>query len=508
MKHLDLLAFTDKLTSLRAISSICKETTNGASYSGEFNLRVKNILEDLKQIIIQHDISSLYIKIDDMDENWKDVSFNHHISKWSLSIGNKKELLELAGMISSDIESFLFFDNNYFNDEWLQESSNLQQLNSKKPKKIFVYGLRYMFGGPRIALIPLNKSKEELPSAWLKSTKLPDPEKIHKTVHFITSDQNDFSLENLLITWGEVDNKQAQIFHIASAKALICSLVQEYYNDQKVILNGKKRLEIKLLDKDENLDFINKKNIDKLCDIVAWCYEKEDEKTRILLLVDRLTLDINQEKALMHIIPTIIEKAYIEAESRYKYVILDRKIEYTKELADLQKDISNIADKYATSTNNYTTGLLKDILAFASILTVGVIAKKFIDEKLLFSPEAELLFRAFAIYLFISFFLRILHFTVVVYQFEKLTISWKEIVRNHMSAKELKLYVNTALKSVKRTFLLIAFIVSIIYIAMSLASWNSTYILNSMIYPNNTIEKQDNNSTKKYIDSNCSSHTL
>ena len=504
MKHLDLFTFTTILTDISKESLDYKETTNGFTCNGNSSSIVKKYLEDIKIIVNKYNITSLYLKIDDTTEDWNEVAFNDTF-KWNLSIGNKKELLELAGVISSDIEVFLFFNNDYFINEWLKEPSNLKQLNSSKPKKIFVHKLAYMFGGPRIALVPLDKIKEELPSEWLKSTKLPDIEKIHKTVHFITSDENDFSLENFLITWGDIDNDIAKIFHIASAKALLRSIVQEYYNDNKVVLNGKKRLEIKLSEEGEDLSFISNENINKLYNIIAWCYGKEDEKTRILLLVDRLTLDIDQEKSLLQTIPNIIEKAYVEAEAKYKYVILDRKIEYTKELADLQKDISNIADKYATSTNDYIAGLLKDVLTFAFILTVGVIAKKFVDEKLLFSSEAELLFKAFAIYLGISFFLRIIHFFVVVHQFENLTISWKEVVRNHMSAEELKSYVRTALKKVKKSFLWIVFLISIIYILISIASWNSTKILKFIIQQvnvtntsqHNIVKKEDNDSMEK-----------
>ncbi|MDD2356465.1 MAG: hypothetical protein PHX13_00970 [Thiovulaceae bacterium] len=501
---MNLSALANKLSVLRTLANTAqKETTNGISYSGDFNQEVKQILEDLKQVIIQYNLTGLYLQIDDLNEDWS-TSFQGSISNWSLSIGDKKELLESAGVMSVDVDAFLFFSKDYFVKEWLTKASNIKKLNSIKPKKIFIDGLELIFGGPRIAFIPLNKQTEELPSEWLKSTKLPDKEKIHKTVHFITSEEDDFSPENFLITWGDMDNKIARTFHIFSAKALLRTLVQEYYNDQKAILYGKKRLEVKISELNEDVNFISKKDIDILYKIVTWCYAKEDETTRILLLIDRLTLDINQEKSLLHIVPEIIEKAYAEAESRYKYVILDRKVEYTKELAELQKDISNIADKYAVSTNDYISGLLKDILAFAFVLTVGVVAKKFIDEKLLFSPEAELLFKAFAIYLFISFFLRILHFIIVVYQFEKLSISWKEIVRNHMSASELKSYVNKALKSVKITFICVVCLVSIIYIGMAIASWNSTYILKSIIHPinennkpNQGFKKREDNSTNK-----------
>lgn len=501
MEHLNLSTFANKLSALRKLeNTTLKETTNGISYSGEFNQNVRQILEDLKQIVAQYHLTGLYLQMDDIDEDWSNTSFEGSISNWHLSIGNKKELLESSGEPSVDVETFLFFSKDYFVEEWLTKASNINQLESKKPKKIFVDGFELMFGGPRIAIIPLAKMKEELPSEWLKSTKLPDQEKIHKTVHFITSEQNDFSPENFLITWGDTDNDLAKIFHVLSAKALLRTLVQEYYNDQKVILYGKKRLETKISTLNENVDFIKKKDIDTLYQIVTWCYAKEDETTRILLLIDRLTLDIDQEKSLLHAVPNIIIKAYKEAESRYKYVILDRKVEYTKELADLQKDISSIADKYAVSTNEYASGLLKDILAFAFILTVGVIAKKFIDDKLLFSHEAELLFKAFSIYLFISFSLRVTHFLIVIYQFEKLTISWKEIVRNHMSETELRAYVSTALQSVKRSFKAIVWIVSIIYITMVCASWNSTSILKAILHPTNEIsrpEKQENNLTKQ-----------
>lgn len=398
-------------------------------------------------------------------------------------------------ILLSDTKELLFFSKDYFENEWLEKSKGIlnpiikDDLTSTTPFKIYVYGLENEFGGPRIAILPLLKRNDELPIEWLKSTKLPDSEKIQKTVHFITSEQVDFSPEKFLITWGDVDCELAKRFHVASAKVLLCTLIQEFYNNEKILLHGKRRLEMKLSEEDDNFNYINKQNIEKLIEIVSWCYAEDDENTRILLIVDRLSLDINLEKSLLNIVPENINKAFKEAKSRYKYVVLDRKSEYTKELADLQKDISGIVDKYVVSTNDYTLGFLKDVLAFAFILTVGVVAKKFVNEKLLFSNEAGIFFKAFAIYLAISFILRLSHFIVVVYQSEKLAISWKDIVRNHMSSDELKNHVSQALKSVKRSFSIIVFAVSIIYVVMIYMSWNSSETL-AYVFTHEKISKE------------------
>ena len=494
MKELELCSLSKVFEDLREYANLInQESLFGISYKGNLSSEVIEILVDLKEFVINSNFNDvIHLNIDDIEEDWADVSFEGS-TIWSISIGDKESLLKVTGSIPGDTKELLFFDKKYFEDEWLEKASGISDpiakgdLTCSNPHKIFVYGLEFSFGGPRIAVIPLDKMKQELPSPeWLKSTKLPDWTKIHKTVHFISSDANEFSPEKFLITWGDIDCDLAKKFHVASAKVLLCTLVQEYYNDKKVLLHGKKRLEVKISSIGENIDFINKKTIDNVKQVVEWCYAEDDESTRILLVIDRLSLDIDPEKSLLHVIPEVINKAYIEAKSRYKYVVLDRKAEYTKELSDLQKDIVGISDKYVSSTNDYTSGFLKDIIAFAFVLSVGVIAKKLINEKLLFSEEAGLLFKAFAVYLLISFALRFWHFVVVVVQSEKLAISWKDIVRNHMSSEELRNHVNTSLKGVKINFSLIIFVVSVMYLCMALMSWNSAYTLKLITDTNST----------------------
>lgn len=465
-----------------------KETTNGINYSGQINDEIVSIICELKEYIITSKLEKSFLFIlDEVEEDWDSLSFKGS-KKWELSIGDKQQLLNNSSN-SEDIKELLFFDKEYFS-QWLEKASGLANpieqgfLTAYIPHKIYVYDLEHFFGGPRIAIIPLSKRFTDLSVyGWLNSTKLPSIGKIQKTVHFISSDVVDFSPENFLITWGDINCELATKFHVASAKSLLYTVVQEYYNDNKIILNGKKRIEVKMSDNREVS--IDKESIETLVEVVSWCYAENDETTRILLLVDRLSLDIDEKSCLLGVVKNKINTAFNEAKSRYKYVVLDRKAEYTKELSELQKDIVGVIDKYISSTNEYILSFLRDILTFAFILTVGVVSKKIVNENLLFSKEADIFFKAFAIYLAFSLLLRLWHFIFVVKQAEKLIISWKNIVRNHMSAQELKEHIRNALSSAKLNFKIVLFVVSLLYIFMSIISWNSNktfnYIFNESI---------------------------
>lgn len=490
MIEVDLNKLAENIENLRNNSDFQKETLLGIHYQGVLNQKVINILKELKNIIIGSNIEDkVRCNLDEEYESWNDIIFEGS-KEWSISIGDKSSLLNPLPNAHEDIKEFIFFDKNYFLNEWIEESSGIRNpfeigdLTKNNQNKIYVYGIDDFLGGPRIAILPLNRRFDDLSAYdWLKSTNLPSSDKIMKAVHVISPNVvTNFTPENFLITWGNLDCDLALRFHQASAQALLYTLVQEYYSNNKILLHGKKRIEVKMCKENdidlEHIDNITKKNIDDLRKIVNWCYSSQDETTRILLIIDRLTLDIDTDKTLLQVIPEKICKAFKEAQSRYNYIIKDRKAEYAKELSDLQKDIVSVVDKYVTGTNNYILGFLKDILTFAFILTVGVLAKKLVHESLLFSDEAGVFFKGFAIYLCFSFILRLWHFIVVVKQAEKLTISWKDIVRNHMSTSELRNYITDALKGVKLNFKIIVSFLSLMYILMAFASWNSSKTLN------------------------------
>lgn len=488
MENFDLKKLAAILTLLRQYSNEPKETLNGIFYKGQIdNQNVLDILYELKDLVLGTYIENeLHLKINDFTESWKSLNLSIN-DNWSLSIGDKLSLLNTNE--NKDIKEYLFFDKNYFTNEWLNKASGLNtpledsDLNCGQPVKIYVHDLDNFLGGYRIAILALSDRNKDLSEYdWLKSTQLPNTERIKKTVHFISSDNiSNFTPERFLITWGDTECDLARMFHLASAKALLYTIVQEYYSNEKILLHGKRRIEIKMSkNNDIDIEYVNnisKDSIDQLRKIVSWCYAENNEATRILLLIDRLSLDINIDKCFIQVVPYKIQKAFEEAKARYKYVILERKVEYTKELSDLQKDITSIADKYISKTNEYILGFLKDILSFAFILTVGVVSKKLIDENLLFSQEATIFFRGFSVYLLCSFVLRLWHFWVAVSQTEKLVTYWKNIVRNHMSSEELKDFISNGLDGVKKQFKKIIIIVSILYFVMIGCSWFSTSVL-------------------------------
>ncbi|UWY59532.1 hypothetical protein [Aliarcobacter butzleri] len=65
-----------------------------------------------------------------------------------------------------------------------------------------------------------------------------------------------------MITWGDTECDLAKRFHLASAKALLYTIIQEYYSNEKILLHGKRRIEIKM-SKSDDIDIEYANNITK-----------------------------------------------------------------------------------------------------------------------------------------------------------------------------------------------------------------------------------------------------
>lgn len=452
------------------------ENSFGANYSGLLNATSRAVLNELSQLICENAITSIRLQVDEQDEAWDEVDFSdQRMLDWVVSVTDKAALLRDSLAINVDIDGLLFFDKVYFLESWLPKVSGLlggdlhQSLQSERPLKIFLCGLEDSFGGPRIAIVPTNKYDQVLPVEWMISTKLPNLEKLLKSVHFVTGNAVMVSPERFLFNWGSVDNAIATYFNKACVVYAMISLVQEFYGWDKVVLKGRRKLELSICDNE--LQEFSTRDIDAVIACVEWCYAESDEETRTLLVVDRLTLDLKDDQALIDAV-RLVFAAFAEARSRYKYVVLDRKKDYTKELSDIQKDLSGVVDKYVSASHQFTGSLLADVLALAFVLTAGVVSRRFIAEDALKSPEAVVLFKSFSIYLVVAMILRFWGAISVSLISTKLFTDWKGIVRSHMSAEELQRIVDNSLSSVKVNFWITCIVVFVIYVVMALSCWN------------------------------------
>lgn len=461
--------------------STYSENTFAATCSGNMTESAREDLASLAKLINGSNLEAIRLKLEGFDESWDEIDFSSpDLSEWSITVTDKKKLLEAASAISIDLDAMLFLSLDYFLKIWLPDVSGMvggeldTAFKTERPLKIFLHGLQAPFGGPKVAIIPTKTYEEALPVEWLASTKLPQLDKILKQVHFVTGSAVMVSPEKFFLTWGESNPEISYYFDSAFATYALVSLSQEFYGWDKIVLKGKRKLEIPAFEKQPRN--IKNKELEALTKCVEWCYAESDEETRILLVVDRLSLDIKDGEPLIKAIH-LIAPAFTEAKSRYKYVVLDRKKDYTKELSEIQKDLSGVVDKFVTASNQFVGSLLTDVLALAFVLTAGVVSRRFIAEDALRSPEAIILFRSFAVYLVVAVSLRVWGAIAVSLISTRLFTDWKGIVRSHMSANELQVMIDNSLFPVKVNFWASCVVIVAIYIIMALACWNAELTL-------------------------------
>lgn len=481
MISLNLGDFSSLISMLSTHSNAkCIETTDGINYAGKYSRDVFECLLAISEYVIDFNLSSISLKVDDFQEEWADVDFSSEdYDSWELSIADKQEILTASKAISVDIDGLLFFNVRYFEDNWLKTSSGLNApelsgaLNADKPIKLFVHGIDYECGSSKIAVIKTSSFDKELANDWMQSTKLPHTNDVRKYLHVVSNNKVTFSPERYFLTWGDLESPIAAYFNNALTVSLLLTLCQEYYGKEKVVLTGKKRLEVCLYDTLSEYT-VKPMDLDCLMQTVIWCYAESDIETRVLLVIDRLTLDLGQNDSLLSAVK-LFGNSLVEAKNRYRYVILERKKEYTKELSDLQKDVSTVASTISKSSLDFTDSLLKDILALAFVLTAGVVSRRLVQEDILNSPQAIALFKAFSIYLIISAILRGAHSLVITHQSKSVFLHWKGILRNYMTEQEFLEKVDECLAPVIFRFRIGLAVVLAIYIIMIISCWNSVF---------------------------------
>ena len=295
-----------------------------------------------------------------------------------------------------------------------------------------------------------------------KST-LPNDESIRKQVHFISSESINIDPVRFSLPLKFIRTPFAKFAFINYQKLLTACLVKEFFNEDKVVISGVKRIESKLMENQTHL--ASREEISLLEECVAWAYSS-NTTAKLVLLMDRISLDVSESG----IIPSIfihLKSAFSQASYRYEFVVKDRKEAHAKELIDLQKDIRSATESYSKSATELVSGLLKDALSAIFVIAISLFSR-FIGKSITDSDiQLNVLFYGLAIYLLISVGVRVYLSSVSLSMSLKDLEYWKDTARNHMSSEEFKTHISARTSGYKTLFKYSCIAVVAIYLLLA-----------------------------------------
>lgn len=331
----------------------------------------------------------------------------------------------------------------------------------------FVYEIAHAFGGPRIAIDDIAGSR--IPVDWPQRYDGPDDDSIKRQVHLLASEGTALNPAPFVLSWGDIDSTTASQFRIFSGQVLAACIAQEFYGHTRVVLKGARRLEIPLSDESDVVP--TAAQLDAIWKAVRWVYEERPE-VRAALMADRLTLDLVNGQSLLAGAARYVDDALKQSIEQYKFVIAERKDVYAKELRELLKDVQQQAILFSDKVRSILNSLLRDVLAALLLISLGLFSRIGRTEEVLASKEADLLFKALAIYLVVSLCLQLLvHLRDLRLSGGELKY-WTDATRNQLGMDDIERHLNEPIKARRSSFYSMVLILSMIYLAMAAAAWN------------------------------------
>lgn len=331
---------------------------------------------------------------------------------------------------------------------------------------IWLNGLDDTYSGTCLSILPLEAPPESVFER--DEIDLPGDESIRSQVHVLS----DFTvkIEPVRFRLPDIaaDEECLKPIFDCYQELLVSCLVKEFYTREKVVVSGIKRITTAL----SNDEFeINLKQLLVLEECVRWVYAERTE-TRLLLLMDRLSLDLPEGSSLLPSLYSHLLQALEQAQWRYEFVIKDRKEAHAKELAGLQKDVKAASDGYSGAAHELVVGLLKDALSSIFLLSIGLLSRLAGREGFLESQLFAVLSKGLACYLLIGVIVRV----AIGYQGLSLSFNdlmyWKDVTRNHMSKNEFQEHVTVRTRPYKLLYHQSAIGVFIVHLLLALFVWN------------------------------------
>ena len=451
----------DQLSSLQ---SLIEASTQISEFEGRLELSItagaaQEIACEGLNRWLQEGVITLSIDGDNCDK-WEELSDAlEDLQCWVVL--QKASFIKQRWSCESETEQFVFFTTDGFM-KWLDQHASpfsaSHPLYKQKKTLIRLNDLDSAQEGEFLSVVPLDYA-EQLTSA--PGNDLPCDEDIRSLVHFVSKESLNVDPSRFRLPDSAMDIECLRPIFWCYEKLLVSCLVEDFYSIDRVVVAGIKRLTLRLC-AEETADL---EKLIALEQAVRWVYAERPE-TRLLLLMDRISLDLPTEQALIPSIYSHLDQALEQARYRYEFVIKDRKEAHSKELSDLQKDIKTATDGYSRSANDLVTGLLRDALSSIFLLSIGLFSKFIGNTDLLDERFMGWLFKGLCVYLIVSIAVR----AVVGWKGLALSLQdlkyWKNVTRNHMSCDEFDSHINKRTKPYRRLYIYSAFAVTLIYFAL------------------------------------------
>ncbi|MCG9097846.1 hypothetical protein [Laribacter hongkongensis] len=398
---------------------------------------------------------------------------------WRLIFG-KRQLAERM-RTRDDEATLLFFTVEGFHhwltsaDPFLYPMGNEPDL--AKPTTVRVHGLQEGFGGPLLWVLPSEGDAPEVVAA-----KLPDLSEVHGLIHTNAVKPLRVCPAAYALTWGNLTSAEAAPLIRLSARVLSACLVQELrlVGDQyEVTLRGTKRLSLPLFDDEQT---VTCETLHGLIEAVRWVYEERPE-TRLRLIMDRLSIDIEPSLSLLSGVDKYLAAALQQARDSYAFVILERKDAYHKEVRELMKDMKSQADLYAAKVRDLVSSLTRDVLGILVFIGFSFIGK--FDQKnlqvLLKSAELALLVKVLAGYLVLSFVLQLSsQWRDAKLAFDE-SKTWLDVLQHYSSQADKRDRFLKPIGKRRQTLFVAMWIIAAIYGALVLVTWNLPFIVELLL---------------------------
>ncbi|HIF5621235.1 TPA: hypothetical protein ACX3DI_004474 [Vibrio parahaemolyticus] len=406
------------------------------------------------------------------------------------AVVNKGDVLnsEISVDVQEGVNQYLFFSEDAYST-WLQRNiSGIFDrnccLNSSSPIVIWLGFGDVDVKGERLSIISLSKQSSPIFNV-ASGINIPSSDDVKAQTHFVGQAETVCEPLNYRLPRDIDVCPLTQPFYNAYEQLLAVSLSKEFLGSNSIVVSGIKRLSLKLVADNHVCDTAQ---LGLLESVVSWVYE-ERTQVRLLLVMDRISLDLADDCCFIPSIYSQLTKALEQAKDKYEFVIKDRKEAHAKEISDFQKDIKSATDGYSKSTNDLVSGLFKDALSAIFFLAIMLFSRLIGKEDLLDSENIHWLFKILSVYLLLSPVIRI--------YFERQTLSlslgdlehWKDTTRNHISHKEVKDLIDSRTKPYKclyRKAMLLVFGASII---LSIFAWNIPRLMNHAAHTEEQVEQ-------------------
>lgn len=480
MKEKNLIfELRDKIFDLYVKASSSEDSVEDLSIDGEEDVELLQLASEIIFLAkslgvhtsIRLEIDEEYTAIDDLEPY---LNGTYGFSKWRLNIS--KIVLSKGLKIKDDDPFILFFFDERMFKNWLAVLNPLKSAGNffveNQSVLIFVAGLKASFGGPRLAVLPLD-SYEVIDDRWPSESKLPEEKTLREHVHLVPSEPISLAPQSFELTWGDFGCDLASPFRRMSGMCAAAGFADVIYGQGKIVLKGVRHLEIPLLERSEEVP--EKDSLTLMQSALSWVYEERVD-TRKRLLTDRLCLESGNEESFLSLLVRHLEDSLKQSKDQYRFVILDRKDEYAKELRDLLKDLRKQADLYAEKVRGLIAGLLRDTLAAFVFVALSLSSRLGSNLDVLISDAGVVFFKALSVYFIVSALFQTTSALRDIWLSDKELEEWSEVTREYFSRKEIHEKINEDLRGRRNTFYCYMVLIVISYLIMAGLGWNMLYI--------------------------------